>query len=154
MTAPTLAKVSVLFARLLFVATALLLPGASSLANDAAPGGIPAYGYEIVRAFPHDPKAFTEGLFYKDGFLYESTGIEGHSSVRKVLLETGQVVQKQDLPAADFGEGIVDWADKLIVLTWRSQLGYVLDFNSFGFRRTFRYTGEGRKPCGKRAGSG
>ncbi len=106
----------------------LLLPLASPPANAAEPtGAIPIYGFAVVHAFPHDPKAFTEGLFYKDGFLYESTGLEGQSSVRKVRLETGAVVQQKNLVADDFGEGIVDWQDRLIGLTWKSGTGYVAD---------------------------
>src|SRR3954467_7590925 len=62
----------------------------------------PVYGYEIVNTYPHDPKAFTEGLFYHDGFLYESTGEEGRSSLRKVELTTGKVVQKWDNPREEF----------------------------------------------------
>jgi glutaminyl-peptide cyclotransferase len=104
---------------------------------------IPAYTYEIVHAYPHDPKAFTEGLFYKDGFLYESTGLEGQSSVRKVKLETGEVVQSSNLVGADFGEGIVDWGKQLIGLTWKSHNGFVADLDSFAPQRHFTYPGEG-----------
>src|SRR5258708_6258669 len=78
------------------------------------------YGYEVVHTYPHDPAAFTEGLFYLDGFLYESTGLEGQSSVRKVRLETGEIVQKHDLPAEHFGEGIVNWKKHLIQLTYKT----------------------------------
>ena len=66
------------------------------------------YGYRVVRAYPHDPNAFTQGLQYVDGFLYEGTGLNGRSSIRKVKLETGEVVQKRDLAKAYFGEGITD----------------------------------------------
>lgn len=104
---------------------------------------IPTYGYEVVRSYPHDPNAFTEGLFLKNGFLYESTGLEGRSSVRKVRLETGEVLQQADLPPQLFGEGIVDWGDKLIGLTWRTQIGYVLDLNGFTMSKRFSYPGEG-----------
>src|SRR2546423_13841907 len=77
--------------------------------NTRTPSGpAPVYTYEVVTAYPHDPKAFTEGLYYKDGFLYESTGEEKHSSLRKVALETGKIVQKWDLPPEDFGEGIAE----------------------------------------------
>src|SRR3984885_8509969 len=67
---------------------------------------VPVVHVQVVKTWPHDPQAFTEGLFYRDGFLYESTGLEGHSSIRKVRLETGAVVKKIDLPAQYFGEGI------------------------------------------------
>lgn len=103
----------------------------------------PLYTYEVVHAYPHDPKAFTEGLFYKDGFLYESTGLEGQSSVRKVKLETGEIVQASDLVGGDFGEGIIDWQGELIGLTWKSQTGFVADLASFTPKRHFSYPGEG-----------
>src|SRR5581483_12079366 len=76
--------------------------------STAAQAVVPFYGYEVVHTYPHDPQAFTEGLFYLHGFLYESTGLEGHSSIRKGALETGKVVQKVDVPAEYFGEGIVN----------------------------------------------
>ncbi|HEY8587326.1 MAG TPA: glutaminyl-peptide cyclotransferase [Rhodanobacter sp.] len=104
---------------------------------------IPVYGYEVVRAYPHDTGAYTEGLFYKDGFLYESTGRLGASTLRKVELETGLVVQLHRLPKRYFGEGIVDWKNQLVQLTWQSQLGFVYDLASFAPQRTFNYLGEG-----------
>lgn len=104
---------------------------------------IPTYGYEIVRSYPHDPNAFTQGLFYKDGFLYESTGLQGRSSVRKVRLETGEVLQKADLPRQIFGEGITWWDKRIVGITWTSQAGYVLDLDSFAFQKEFAYKGEG-----------
>src|SRR3954469_3015098 len=88
---------------------------------------LPVYGYEIVKSYAHDPRAFTEGLFFSDGFLYESTGEEGRSSLRKVALDTGKVVQKWDLPVEDFGEGITLLNDKIYMLTWRGGLGRVFD---------------------------
>ncbi|MGL4287667.1 MAG: glutaminyl-peptide cyclotransferase [Phreatobacter sp.] len=104
---------------------------------------IPVYSYEVVRAFPHDPNAFTQGLFYRDGYFYESTGLHGRSTIRKVEPETGRVVQMQRLPAQSFGEGIVDWGDRLIGLTWQEQRGFVWDLRSFALRQEFRYPGEG-----------
>jgi glutaminyl-peptide cyclotransferase len=96
-----------------------------------------------VHAYPHDPTAFTEGLFYDGGFLYESTGLEGHSSIRKTRLETGEVVQKRDLVPTYFGEGIVRWKDHLIQLTYKTEAGFVYDFNTFDLQRRFEYPGEG-----------
>src|SRR3974390_1539277 len=93
----------------------------------ATQAGVPEYGYEVVHAYPHDRTAFTEGLFYLDGFLYESTGLEGQSSVRKVRIETGEVVQRHDLPDQYFGEGIINWKDRLIQLTYKTQTGFVYD---------------------------
>ena len=104
---------------------------------------VPVYGYEIVHTYPHDPQAFTEGLFYLDGFLYESTGLEGHSFIRKERLQTGQVLRQVDIPAQYFGEGIVNWHHELISLTWRSQTGFVFNLDTFQRLREFHYPGEG-----------
>ncbi len=104
---------------------------------------MPIYGYDVVHTYPHDPTAFTEGLFYLNGFLYESTGLEQHSSIRKVRLETGEVVQKIDVPAQYFGEGIVNWKSHLISLTWKSHVGFVCDLATFKVQRQFQYEGEG-----------
>ena len=109
------------------------------LANAA----VPVYGYDIVHTYPHDTSAFTEGLFYFNGYLYESTGLEQHSSIRKVRLETGQVVQNHDVPPQYFGEGIVNWKQRLIQLTYRTQVGFVYDLANFGVERQFQYPGEG-----------
>ena len=105
--------------------------------------GVPEYTYEVVHSYPHDRTAFTEGLFYLDGFLYESTGIEGASSVRKVRLETGEVVQRHDLPSAYFGEGIIPWKDRLIQLTYKTEVGFVYNLSTFETERRFEYPGEG-----------
>jgi glutamine cyclotransferase len=105
--------------------------------------GIPEYGYEIVHAYPHDPLAYTQGLFYLDGFLYEGTGLNGRSSVRKVRLETGEVLQQRDIPEQYFGEGIVNWKDRLMEITWRSQTGFIYDLGTFAPRSQFSYPGEG-----------
>ena len=117
--------------------------GNTSPANKGKQEPLPVYGYEIVKKYPHDPKAFTEGLFYHDGFLYESTGQEGHSALRKVDLETGKVVQKFDLPREDFGEGIAMLGDKIYMLTWQQNLGRVFDAKDFKLLREFSYQGEG-----------
>jgi glutaminyl-peptide cyclotransferase len=109
----------------------------------APPAGVPEYGYEVVHAYPHDPTAFTEGLFYLDGFLYESTGLERRSTIRKVRLETGEIVKSQPLPDQYFGEGMVNWKDHLIQLTYKTQVGFVYDLAGFACLRQFQYTGEG-----------
>jgi glutamine cyclotransferase len=111
--------------------------------NRSKPEPLPVYGYEVVKKYPHDAKAFTEGLFYYDGFLYESTGQEGKSQLRKVELETGKVVQKFDLPREDFGEGIAMLGDKIYMLTWQQNLGRVFDAKDFKLIREFNYQGEG-----------
>lgn len=126
--------------RVLCLAPAFLLC-ACGPASDAA---APEYTYEIVHAYPHDPTAFTEGLFYDNGFLYESTGLDsGRSSVRKVKLETGEVVQQYQLPDAYFGEGIIRWHDKLYQLTYKTEVGFVFDFNTLQKNADFRYRGQG-----------
>jgi glutamine cyclotransferase len=114
-----------------------------ALACAGAQAAVPRYGYEIVHTYPHDPSAFTEGLFYLNGFLYESTGLEEHSTIRKVRLETGEVLQKLDIPAQYFGEGIVNWQGQIISLTWKTQLGFVFDLATFKQQRRFHYQGEG-----------
>ncbi|MGB7172756.1 MAG: glutaminyl-peptide cyclotransferase [Candidatus Acidiferrales bacterium] len=103
----------------------------------------PTYGYRIIHTYPHDPAAFTQGLIYLNGFLYESTGLNGKSSLRKVDLETGKVLQQHDLPQDLFGEGLTNWGNTLIQLTWKAHTGFVYDRASFSQLRTFRYQWEG-----------
>jgi glutaminyl-peptide cyclotransferase len=104
---------------------------------------VPVYGYTIVNAFPHDAGAFTQGLVFRDGFLYESTGLNGRSSLRKVRLETGEVVQRRDVDRRHFAEGLTDWGNRLVQLTWSSNIGFVYDLASFEPVRTFGYRGQG-----------
>lgn len=104
---------------------------------------VPVYTYEVVHTYPHDVHAFTEGLLYLNGVLYESTGLEGHSSIRKVQLESGRVLQKIAIAPQYFGEGIVVWKHELISLTWKSHLGFVFDLATLEVRRRFHYEGEG-----------
>jgi glutaminyl-peptide cyclotransferase len=104
---------------------------------------VPVYDYEVVHVYPHDPEAFTEGLFYLNGFLYESTGLEGHSSIRKVRLQTGEVLERHDIPGPYFGEGIVNWGSRLIELTWQSHVGFLYDLKTFKPLGDFHYEGEG-----------
>jgi glutaminyl-peptide cyclotransferase len=103
----------------------------------------PEYGYQVVHAYPHDPEAFTQGLEFRAGVLYESTGLKGRSSVRKVKLETGQVLQKIDIDPQYFGEGITVLNQQIVELTWQSETGFVYDQPSFRRLRTFNYPGEG-----------
>jgi len=109
----------------------------------ASAAGVPEYGYEVVHAYRHDRGAFTEGLFYLNGFLYESTGRTNESSLRKVKLETGEVLQLHQLPPEVFGEGIIKWKDKIYQLTWQTQFGFIYDANTFAVKGEFRYPGEG-----------
>lgn len=99
--------------------------------------------YQIVHVYPHDSHAFTQGLLYVDGHLYESTGLYGRSSIRMIDLNTGRVLQKYDLPPQYFGEGLTDWGSTLIQLTWRAHKGFVYDRFTFSLLRTFEYEGEG-----------
>ena len=103
----------------------------------------PVAGYTVRQAYPHDPRAYTQGLEYRDGVLYEGTGRNGESTLRKVELATGKVLQQAALPREHFGEGITMWGETILQLTWQSQLGFVYDRNTFKQLRTFRYTGEG-----------
>jgi glutamine cyclotransferase len=111
--------------------------------GSAAVAAMPIYDVQVVHAYPHDTSAFTEGLFFLNGYLYESTGLESHSSIRKVRLDSGAVVQKIDIPAQYFGEGIVNWQGRLISLTWKSQIGFVFDLATLKLEKTFSYEGEG-----------
>jgi glutamine cyclotransferase len=104
---------------------------------------LPLLGYQIVRVYPHDPDAFTQGLQYVDGTLYEGTGLHGRSSIRRVALETGKVLQRHDIPAEHFGEGIAVFKADLIELTWQSHVGFVYDRATFEPKKQFSYPGEG-----------
>lgn len=125
----------------LMVAALALVVCACGPATQA--GGIPEYGYEVVHTYPHDRGAFTEGLFYLNGFLYEGTGLEGESDIRKVKLETGEVVQKHEIPPEYFGEGIIAWKDRLIEMTYKAEKGWIYDLNTFEPKGEFHYPGEG-----------
>jgi glutaminyl-peptide cyclotransferase len=103
----------------------------------------PTSTYDVVRTYPHDRTAFTQGLIYLNGFLYEGTGLNGYSSIRKVKLETGQVLQNTNLAFQYFGEGITDWQSNLLQLTWKSEVGFIYDRATLAQRRTFTYSGEG-----------
>ncbi len=99
--------------------------------------------YRIVHAYPHDQQAFTQGLIYLDGHLYESTGIKGHSSLREEDLETGRILQLHDVPSQYFAEGLTQWGSTLIQLTWQEHTALVYDRATFHLLRTFHYDGEG-----------
>jgi len=108
-----------------------------------APARVPTYTYEVINTYPHDPGAFTQGLVFHQGALYESTGLNGSSSLRRVELETGKVLKKIDVPAVFFAEGLALFNGRLYQLTWQSQRGFVYDLDSFNMLRDFSYTGEG-----------
>ena len=101
------------------------------------------YTYEVVKVYPHDKNAFTEGLAIDDDVLYESTGLYGNSTLRRVELETGKILQTYALPDQFFGEGITILGDKIIQLTWQSHRGFVYDKHSFELLREFSYPTEG-----------
>lgn len=103
----------------------------------------PVLGYEVVKGYPHDHQAFTQGLLWADGALYESTGGYGNSTLRRVELETGQVLDEVSLPAELFGEGIATYGDRIVQLTWRSRLALLFDRRGFRYRGAFRYPTEG-----------
>lgn len=126
-------------------ATGLFLLALScwSCGQTTPPPEVQEYGFQVVHAWPHDASAFTEGLFYLDGYLYESTGLEHQSSIRKVRPETGEIVQKHEIPEQYFGEGIVNWKDRLIELTYKAQVGFVYDLAGLTVQKQFEYPGEG-----------
>jgi glutamine cyclotransferase len=124
------------------VAAAPLL--AASACVDAAPAAEPAVsGFRIVKEYPHDPQAFTQGLFWLDGHLWESTGQVGRSTIRKVRLEDGKVLQSVAIPPGRFGEGIAPWGMEIVSLTWQGGSGYRWDRRTLRQTGSFRYPGEG-----------
>jgi len=125
---------------LLFAMPARTISGQRFHAAGSQP---PEYTFKIVRDYPHDSAAFTQGLVYHDGFLYEGTGLNGQSQLRKVRLETGEVLQHIDLSSEYFGEGIAIVQSNVIQLTWRSHIGFVYNFADFKLLRQFSYSGEG-----------
>ena len=112
-------------------------------ATVAAAQTAPVRSYKIVASYPHDPKAFTEGLEYRDGFLYESTGLNGESSIRKVDLATGAVLKNMPLSTLYFGEGITFFGGRLFQLTYTSGIGFVYDAKAWQPLGNFHYSGEG-----------
>jgi len=109
----------------------------------AAHAGLPVAQVEVVKTYPHDPTAFTEGLLFRDGTLYESTGNEGQSTIRAVDLATGRVLRSVSLPPDLFGEGIVDWKDQLLSVTWHGGTGFRWSLGDFRRIGEFHYDGEG-----------
>lgn len=131
------------FALITTAVVALGLCACGARPDAAAPAIIPSLDYSIVRTYAHDPDAFTQGLLFHDGVLYESTGRNGFSSLRKVKLETGEVLQKVDVPDMYFAEGLALTGSRLVQLTWQGQMGFVYDLATFGKVGTFDYNGEG-----------
>jgi glutamine cyclotransferase len=112
--------------------------------NDSPANTAPVlYTYDIINVYPHDEDAFTQGLIFEDGVLYESTGLYGHSTLRCVELETGEILRLYALSSQFFGEGITIADDRIIQLTWRSNRGFVYDKRSFDLLQEFSYPTEG-----------
>jgi len=111
--------------------------------NTAANTAPVKYGYEIVHIYPHDPSAFTQGLVFTGGKLYEGTGQEGRSSLRELELQSGNIVKKVELPEPYFGEGIALLNNKIYQLTWQHQVGFIYNADTFEQVGKFNYSGEG-----------
>jgi glutamine cyclotransferase len=116
-------------------------PGKATLVESN--GKIPNCTYEIVRVYPHDPDAFTQGLVFSDGKLLESTGEEGRSTLRRVDLDSGQILKKVDLAPQYFGEGMTVLNNKVYQVTWQHQIGFIYDYQTFERLGQFNYKGEG-----------
>jgi glutamine cyclotransferase len=121
--------------RLAALALSLFLAGAApALASDT---------YRVVHTYPHDRQAFTQGLIYTNGHLYESTGLKGHSSLRMEDIETGSILQFKDDPGNYFAEGLTEWGSTLIQLTWQNHVALVYDRKTFRLLRAIPFSGEG-----------
>jgi glutamine cyclotransferase len=125
------------------------LPGCDAKSKPASAAAAPVssapvpYTYEVVRSFPHDRDAFTQGLIYLNGEWIESTGLNGKSSLRRVEPETGRVLKQIRVPEEFFAEGMTELEGKIYQLTWQSQKGFVYDLATFTLEKEFAYTGEG-----------
>ena len=125
------------------IAALAILTSCSTSSQSAQDGPAPTYGYEVVHVFSHDTGAFTQGLVYHEGALFEGTGIRGESDIREVELQTGDVLRKREIDDQYFGEGIALWKDRLIQLTWQSNVGFVYERATFDRRDDFAYATEG-----------
>lgn len=116
----------------------------NSTTKDSTPSAlIPVYTYKVINTYPHAINAFTQGLVFDDGFIYEGTGLLGRSTLRKVSLETGKVLKFKWLADNFFGEGITIYKNRIIQLTWKSHKGFVYDKKSFELIKEFKYPTEG-----------
>jgi glutamine cyclotransferase len=139
-------RASILLSFVALVAAALLVVAPAPTPVRAQNGTYPPElrtTYDVVGSAPHDPKAFLQGLVWYDGGFYESDGLFGESSLRRVAYPSGEVVKKIDVPREHFAEGLAMVGDKLIQLTWRSQKGFIYDRDSFNLLGEFPYTTEG-----------
>lgn len=126
-----------------YAAVVVAAPDTPTQPATPTPTPPPTYTYRVINTYPHDPAAFTQGLIFVDGDLYESTGRWGESTLREVGLATGAVLRSQPLDAQYFGEGITLLADKIYQLTWQEQTGFVYDRDTFELLQTFTYPHEG-----------
>ena len=124
----------------MLIAAALMLVLKTAKTGNSEPT---EYSYKIINVYPHDENAFTEGLLIDDGFLYESTGLYGNSSLRRIDLETGEILKLHSLPTQYFGEGITIVGNKIVQLTWLSEKGFVYDKETFDLLQDFSYSTEG-----------
>ncbi|MFM9852205.1 MAG: glutaminyl-peptide cyclotransferase [Sphingomonadaceae bacterium] len=129
--------------RFAFLALIMMSGCGATKAPPAPPPPIQIDEFRVTALYPHDRSAFTEGLFYRDGHLYESTGLEGKSTISKVDLKTGKILKSTRIPRALFGEGIVDWQSQIISVTWKTGVGFRWDINTFAPVSRFTYKGEG-----------
>ncbi len=138
----TIVLISALLAVPVFAAQKAAQKKAAAPAPTAA-AAVPEYTYRVVNRYPHDRTSFTQGLEYRDGFLYEGTGLNGRSVLRKEKLETGEILQEVKLGQAFFGEGITVLPKQIVQLTWQTGVGFVYDRDTLHTARTFNYPGEG-----------
>ncbi len=127
-------------------ATQSIIAAPLTMSEPPTPGAtdVPIATYHVINTYPHDPQAFTEGLVYENGYLYEGTGLTGHSTLRKVKLETGEILQTTPITdPTQFGEGITIFGDKIFQLTWQSHVGFIYDKASFARLGEFSYPTEG-----------
>ena len=118
--------------------------GVASVAIRVKPDKAPvAYEYDVVKVYPHDPKAYTQGLIYQDGYMYEGTGQYGESSIRKIDMKDGKTLSVLNIDNQLFGEGITIYKDKIYQITWRSRKGFIYDLKTFTLESTFHYNTEG-----------
>jgi glutamine cyclotransferase len=136
--------VVMLYAAMLFAMPISAADGDTDSINSSLnAASIPVFGYEVVNTYPHDPSAFTQGLVYDDGVLYEGTGLNGQSTLRRVDVATGRVLQQTNLSREFFGEGIAIWKDRLMQLTWLSNQGFVYGKENLTRIGNFSYPTEG-----------
>ena len=135
--------IAIVAAVIVLASTAALTAQRAAQRAPASAASAPVSSYRIVKIYPHDRAAFTEGLFFQEGVLWESTGQNGSSWIRKVRLENGEVLQQMPLEPQYFGEGIVAWKKSLIQLTYKTEIGFVYDITTMKRLRSFNYTGEG-----------